>query len=530
MNEEINDDAIMKSFEERKKIMMGEKKDPKKLVKEILEEHDNKLKEKLNFGFVWEILDKLIVGEDNNKAVLFLNALSCKLKQPNGTIITSEASAGKSHLVREVLKLFPDEWKIIFGGASKKALIHMKGRVEKREGSMVKIIDFTGKILWFLEDSGGEESYKILRPILSRDQEEIRFELSTKKRGKKGSEFFANDVILVKGCPAYITTTTKQERLPEMGTRVFLLSMDESREQSQRILEWKARKKQFLIEDPKDMIEELKNYLKKLKSYDVWIPFADLIQISAENLNVRRDIDKIFALLEAYTLFNQFDRQVVEINGKKYLVPKLDDLWDVLDIAIPVLNPTLMNMPRKILTFYEKLRELDKKGSFDVNEEVRDSKGNIIDSKIRKEITHKKIAELLKINQNTVRLYCWQLVNSGRLTSWKEKNQNHYAFLEVNNAKDVTIVTKSEVTPNLIGRSLEKVKSYISQTVTDVHICRQLLNYIYNISVTDNTNTNFDSTEPETPKFRGTTLKSNNGNKHHTLNKKITNKIGEPIN
>jgi len=523
------DEELKKHFEERRKEMKGEKKSKEEQVKEISEEHPfPEISEKMNIGHVWETLDKLIVGEDSNKMVLFLNALSCFLKQPNGTIITSDASAGKTHLVREVLKLFPEDKKIVLGGASKKALIHMKGdKIINTPRGLTKYIDFSGKILWFLEDKGGEESYDILRPILSRDQEEIIFELPTKKKSKKGSEFFTNDIIVIKGCPAYITTTTKQERLPEMGTRVFLLSMDESKEQTKKVMEYKANRRRFLIEDPVNLIEEIKKYISKLKSYDVWIPFADLVQISAENLNVRRDIDKIFALIEAYTLFHQFERPKVEIRGKTYLVPKLTDLFDVLDIAVPILNPTLMNLPKKILTFYDKLKELDKKGAFDEEVEVRDRQGNIIDSKIEKKITHRKIAELTEYNQDTVRKYCWELVKAGKLSSWKEKNMNHYAILDKNDDKSVAIVTKSEVTSDLIKRSLESVKSYISGTVTEKEIqynIYKVLDNIYNISVTLYNDSNLKTSEPETSKFDVTKQKVTKITPKNTDDKKIKKK------
>jgi len=493
----------LKKFENRKEEMKDESKaiglgmslEEYKEYKLYWLENPQRIKE------VWSILEKLIVGEQENKKVLFYNALSCLLEQPNGTIILSEASAGKTHLVREILKLFPKSMKIIFGGASKKALIHMKGNVIKTDdGGIAKVIDFKGKILWFLEDTGGEESYKILRPILSRDQEEIRFELPTKKRGKKGSEFFANDVIIIKGSPAYITTTTRQERLPEMGTRVFLLSMDETRKQTENIVNFKINKRRFI--KPGMDLKSAETFIGSLKPYNVWIPFADIVKINSDALNLRRDIDKIFALIETNALFNQIDRPIVNLYGKEYLVATLEDYFEIMNVITPILKPTLLNMPKKILDFHDVLKELDSKGVFDNEEPIKDREGKVIDSKIIKEITHKKIAELTGLSQETSRNYCWELEKAGWVWSEKRGGTKFYTLKSSHNQekqdKDVTPLLIDMVTPNLMLSSLKELKSYLTEAVTESIIInyievplQDLLYYVYMPLVTGNENSDF---------------------------------------
>lgn len=401
---------------------------------------------------VWDILDKLIVGEENNKKVIFYNLLSCKLPQPNGTIVVGNSSSGKTHMVRETIKMIPKHMVRPIGGMSKKALIHMKGQVNPINHE--KIIDLTGTILWFLEETGGEESYDYLRPILSRDQEEIRFELPTKKKGKGGSEFFQNDVIIVKGCPAYITTSTKESRLAETGTRVFLLSPDESKEQSDKIVKKKIENQKF-IQDDIDFAP-FHQFIRELKTYDVWIPFADIIDINTQNLNVRRDIDKIFALLKSHVLFNQEDHYKVIIKGKEYLIATINDYIYVMDILLPIIKPTLFNLPKKIIDFYEKLCVT-----------------NCI-------LTHKDISLALGMNQNTVRNYCWELVIAGYLVFRKDGRENVYEI--VPDKKDVLpSVTLKEITQNMIDISRESTKQWLIQSVTE----NQVLYISDNVSVED---------------------------------------------
>lgn len=413
----------------------------------------------------WTVLDELIVGEENNKKILFYNMLSAKLPTPNGTIIVGSASSGKTHMVRETIKLLPDGMKMPIGGMSKKGLIHMKGNLNPV--TFEKTIDLTGKVLWFLEESGGEESYAYLRPILSRDQEEIRFEIPTKKRSKKGSEFFSNEIIIIKGCPAYVTTSTKEKRLAETGTRVFLLSPDESREQNNRIVKAKINGKRFMKE--KIDLEPFKQFIRELKSYDVWIPFADIIDINTLNLNVRRDIDKIFSLINTHVLINQEERYKISIKGKEYLIANLDDYFYILKILLPVIKPTLLNLPKKVLDFYDKLF------TFDTDE-----------------LTHKNISLALKMNQNTVRTYCWELVQAGYLVFEKEKRENVYQVID-NTSQSLPFVTIAGVTQNMIDRSRKEIKQWLNGSVTNSQVLindintdiDELLLHIY--LVTDNT-------------------------------------------
>ena len=422
----------------------------------VMINNPNRIKE------IEEMLDSLIVGEKENKMVLFLNCLSCFLDQPNGTIITGEASAGKTHLVREVLKLFPKEMKIVLGGASKKALIHMRGVMEHRsEDNMhqiVKIIDFSGKILWFLEDQGAEESYSILRPILSRDQEEIRFELPTKKKGKAGSEFFANDVIIIKGCPAFITTSIRIERLPETGTRVFQLSPDESKEQSKRVVDWKLNKERFR----KKAIDfkEIKDYIRSLKGYDVWIPYTDLIYITCENLNIRRDVDKIIAITKVVTLFNQHERKTIIINDQELMIATLMDYITSMEYLVPVMNPTLFNLPKKILDFYNVMRHDFPAGNF----------------------THRMIAENTQYGQETARRYCWELSKANWLIRLKTESirEISYNFDIKKTDTSVTNMTFDMVTQDMIARSILDTKIYIIASVTEN---KMINNYIYDILI-----------------------------------------------
>jgi|GEM_PF-3864256 hypothetical protein len=387
---------------------------------------------------IWNTLNQLIVGEDNNKKVIFYNFLSSKLDTPNHTIIVGDASGGKTHMVREVLKLFPKEMKMIAGSLSRKTLQHLHGEL-KYEGKVpIKYIDMHGKILVILEAKGVEDSFDTLRQILSRDQEEIPFYTVSKKKAKGGSEFQSADKTVISGSPAFATTTTSIDILPEMGTRVFTLTPDETKDHSKEIIEWKKLKYKLMKKKPS--YAAFHKFIRELKSYEVWVPFVDIIDLPIKTLNIRRDFDKIVSLIMCNALLNQFERKKINLDGREVLVASMQDYIDVMPIILPILTPTLLNLPGKLYNFFQLLRQ-----------------------KKLEIMTHKSVAEALKMNQDTVKNYCYNLYKGGRLLMVKEGVQNRYFINTGSEDHDSgdTLRNFYTVPLNTLARSLESTKSFL---------------------------------------------------------------------
>ena len=468
---------------------------------------------------IWDILDELIIGEEYNKKVIYYTLASAKLTErgktaPLGLYITGSSSSGKTHMVRECMKLFPESMLIKLGGASEKALRYMDGFLEPMEefgkdekGNWIKykkIIDFTGKILWFLEDTGGEKTFSDIRPILSRDQKEIRFTTTVKGKDSQGGEKFQNQEVYIRGCPSFVTTSTKSEILSETGTRVIQISPDETKDQSQRIVKNKLLYESSYFKEPNFKPYQL--FMEGLESKDVWVPFTDLLELPLNNLNIRRDIDKIITLIKVNALINQKDRREIVLKGNRVLVATMEDFFEAMGVILPVIKPTLLNIPKKVVNFYEWV--IFKKN---LNPEF--------------ELVTTNISRETRLSQSTVRTYCKTLEDSGKLLLvGKEGHANKYELmpsddstatavtknpvavenqiidsqgLKTSSMLTATAVTKNPVAAYLWVRSLEKTelllnlyvsKLYSKATITD------LLLYMY-FPVAVKRYANFDTTE-----------------------------------
>jgi len=200
-------------------------------------------------------LDRFIVGEDKNKLLLFLICASSYTKFPLGAIITGESSSGKSWLMNNVLRFFDnvEEYTRITPSAP------------DRLG-----VDFTNRILKVEELKGSEQAQATLRVWIS----EGKLRLLTTSTDTREAE-----VIETLGVPTFITTCSEVNVDTELLNRVFFLSIDESREQTRKILEFEAKEYGILgIENEKDIDPIFKRMFQPLMFIDkVIIPYADIL-------------------------------------------------------------------------------------------------------------------------------------------------------------------------------------------------------------------------------------------------------------
>ena len=168
--------------------------------------------------FVWflknkdifhEILSDLetigVTGEETNKLVGYLAAISRKLDEPLSVLIQSRSAAGKSTLQDAILSLIPDEDYVKYTRITDQALFY------KDEDSLVN------KILAIEEEAGmGGAAYSI-RNIQSSKK------ITVAATGKMKTEEYT-----VKGPVAVMITTTAAELEGETASRFLFLTIDES--------------------------------------------------------------------------------------------------------------------------------------------------------------------------------------------------------------------------------------------------------------------------------------------------------------
>ena len=159
-----------------------------------------------------------IVGEETNKLVGYLGAVSRKLEEPLAVVIQSSSAAGKSSLMEAILSFLPSEEQVKYSAMTGQSLFYM-GET-----------DLKNKILAIVEEEGAEKASYALKLLQSEGELTIA---STGKDAKSGR--LVTHEYRVEGPVMIFLTTTAIEIDEELLNRCIVLTVDEEREQTRAI-------------------------------------------------------------------------------------------------------------------------------------------------------------------------------------------------------------------------------------------------------------------------------------------------------
>jgi len=401
-----------------------------------IEPYVQQINEKLHnpdiLEWVTEVLSNRIVGENLNKLTLFLIALSYKTDESQGAILTGPPAIGKSHVTKNVLRLFPNVIN----------LSRITGAVLDRLG-----IDLSHYILYISELGGQEQATSTLRVMLS--EGELRLATTEMHDGK-----IRPKVIQTTGVPVYVTTTTQEVVERQLASRTWMLNLDTTKEQTRRILHYQAVKASSITRDEYTEDEMvLRSLLYRLKRHKVLIPYAEKMSglFPSEESQARRDFKRLLALIKCVTLIFQKQRALVTSGGEEVLLANLTDLAYTLKLIRPILFTTLYALPKKA---FEVLDVFKKIGS--------------------EEYTVKDVARQMELSQNRTRTIMNGLVDRAFLYkddsrkpykySWTEKDLEEPTILSTVNLGDFFTQEEFEYWFDSNHCTCSKASSIIYQT------------------------------------------------------------------
>jgi DNA primase len=293
-----------------------------------------------------ELLAKTgIVGEERNRIFLLLIALSYKMKEPLHALIQGSSGSGKTKIVRQVSDCMPLEHVTRFTRISDKALYNYPKHFFKNR-------------LLIIEDVDGlsEEAELAFRELQSSG--ELRSSVSIKL---ENGNITAGEKI-VSGPIASMTCTTKGELYEDNMSRVFLIAVDESTEQTKRIIQYQNRRASGGINN--DVEEKAKaqiqNIIRTIEAKQVVNPFAEKIQLPEEAHKIRRLNDLFQNFIKMVTLINQYKRQSTKYNQ---LITAIEDIETAIEIMFESIVLKVDELDGSLRQFYEKLKTLVEKKS-----------------------------------------------------------------------------------------------------------------------------------------------------------------------
>jgi hypothetical protein len=280
------------------------------------------------FGQNPKLLDEILkdyervglVGETTNKLLCYLAMTSRKLDEPLCVLILSSSGAGKTVLQDTTLRFCPTEDLIKLTSLSGKALFYKES------------LSLKHKVLALEEEAGAEDASYAVRNLISSKQLTIESTIRDPSSGR-----MTTMLNKVEGSTSVFVTTTNPETDAESRSRFVVLALDESKEQTKRILAFQRKRQtvQGYADQARadDIVRKHQTFQKMLKPLKVVNPHAEQLTYADDRLTARRNQAKSLNLIKAVAFLRQMQKEVKVSDGREYIETDLRDIAIANDIA-----------------------------------------------------------------------------------------------------------------------------------------------------------------------------------------------------
>jgi DNA primase catalytic core len=278
-----------------------------------------------------------VVGEETNKKISYLAAVSRLLDKPLAVVLQSSSAAGKSSLMEAVLDFMPEEQREEYSAMTGQALFYMGQKNLKH------------KILAVAEEEGASRASYALKLL----QSEGRLKIASTGKDPVSGKLVTHEYV-VEGPVMIFLTTTAQDVDEELLNRCLVLTVNEEQAQTQAIHR-KQRAAQTIeglwARRERDKIVRLhRNAQRLLKPIAVVNNDEEAAQDFPDTVTrTRRDHMKFLTLIQAVALLHQHQREIKTStrNGEtlEYIEATKADVKLAQELARHVLGPSLDDLP-----------------------------------------------------------------------------------------------------------------------------------------------------------------------------------------
>lgn len=292
---------------------------------------------------LFESIDKLlgqsgIVGEEENRMLSFILASSYKMPYLMHGLVQGSSGEGKSHLINAIADCMPQEDVMNMTRITSKSLYHYRDK--ELINKLIIIQDFDGL------DEDAQFAFREMQSAKFLTSSTVVKDMLGNTRGKmkKVEAHFAS-----------LTATTKAEVYYDNMSRSVVLGVDESQEQTLRIIKAQNMKISGVSnsESEQQAKQLLRNCMRVLKSYDVVNPYADKLMLPLEAKMLRRLNSQFQNFVSQITILNQYRRKK---DDKGRLIATKEDVRKAVEIFFSSIIIKVDELDKSTRGFFEQLK------------------------------------------------------------------------------------------------------------------------------------------------------------------------------
>ncbi|MET3047386.1 CHC2 zinc finger domain-containing protein [Flavobacterium covae] len=287
-----------------------------------------------------------IVGEENSRMLLFLIIISYLNKSPLHALVQGSSGSGKTHIISRIADLMPQEDVLRFTRITESSLYNWGE------------FDLFQKVV-IIEDLDGlkEDALYALREFISNQVLRSSVTIKDKKGNNKSSHK------IVKGQFSSLSATTKGETYEDNMSRSFLIAVDESKEQTARIIEYQNKRNAGEIDPNQSQkaINFIQQIIRNLKVYEVINPYATQLHLPEKVHKIRRLNEMYQAVIKQVTFLNQYQRQIVKSPSEggvgEALITEIEDIEQATEVLFESIILKVDELDGSLRQFFERLKK-----------------------------------------------------------------------------------------------------------------------------------------------------------------------------
>ncbi|MCO6175382.1 hypothetical protein NHF50_10035 [Flavobacterium sp. NRK F10] len=297
-------------------------------AKQLTEKEKNEALELLQSENLLTLTNELIgqsgiIGEETNRLIMYLIFSSRKREQPLHIISLGSSGTGKTHLQENIGNLIPDEEKIEITTLSENAFYYFGQQELKHKLILIEDLD------------GAESALYPIRELQSKKKISKTIAFKNTKGETKSQNITVEGPVCVGGA------TTREQIYEDNANRSFLIYLDESPEQDDKIMNYQRKASAGNIDIEKQLlaVQLLRNSQYILQNIRVVNPYAESLELPKEVLKPRRTNAHYLQFIELITYYHQFQRtkQYDQTTGEEYIETTIEDIKNANELIKEVL-------------------------------------------------------------------------------------------------------------------------------------------------------------------------------------------------
>jgi predicted transcriptional regulator len=283
-----------------------------------------------------------VIGEELNRLIMYVAFTSRKREQPLHVVSLGSSGTGKTHLQEKVGQLIPEEDRIEITTLSENAFYYFGQRELKHRVVLIEDLD------------GAENVLYPMRELMSKRKISKTIAHKNSKGETRTIHLVVEGPVSVSGC------TTRESIYEDNANRSFLLYLDESKEQDEKIMQYQRLYSAGKIDTAKE--NQIRNFLQNcqrvLEPVKVINPYAEELKIPQEVFKPRRSNAHYLAFIEAITFYHQYQREkkIDEETGEQYIETTLEDIAEANKLLKEILLRKSDELSGACRNYFERLK------------------------------------------------------------------------------------------------------------------------------------------------------------------------------